>query len=1507
VKKILRIAVYGVLSLILLAFLIAGATQTQFFRDELRSLALARLDSLLVADVHMGVIRGNLVTGFSVDSVSVSVDGVPAASIARINLRYNLFSIPGRTISIGTITLVHPEIHMVRGLDSIWNVKKIVRPTNDEEPAKPFKWSILINRLEIQGGRFILTDSLAMAERPPLDSLREHLHNFSVNNIDLVLKAAISPENKHVVITALRGVCASPQINLHQLSGEFTILRNEVSVRDLRIVTDRSSLALTAEMDRVDLLGGLTIGQLEHSPVRLELRGTPIDLAELQQLLPPLEFLRGTTSLDLGVSGEFGRLKIDRLDLSTGRSQMYWTGMLTHLHRPGDLALDVKLSEGRIHPGDLPVLMPLFHLPDFGSLGMTTLNLEFVGKPDDFKTKVELETTAGTIRTEMAMKIGGASTLEYEGSIAAEHVNPAPIVGDSVLSGSLNWNAVIAGKGVDLGNLASTLDLTIEPSEFRGLTVAPSHVHAEGFNRVLTVNGTLSLGGMTSSLAVKLDQHDKTLPTVALDADVSSLNLADILHNKEFDSDLTLRLLLHGQGASWSTVGGEAALTFSSSRYRDYQIDSSDITLSLDQSVPRHKQLSLESNIADFSLTGAYNLSFVSRLLGYEIQNVRMAVGDRLKTLDSSFIPVIDQQAFRLAGQDLAKEADTIDAEYALQIKDLEPVSVVAGDRRFQGSGTMRGTLRGTYQSLNLDGDLDAKYFVYGNVERGVLLKNTDVTFDLRNLHPVKPMSSASLQLNAKAEEIHINREILDSLAVNVKYGNEFARYSMHTVSDSVVLVDLRGTAKVTEAGIAAAVDSIQLGYRGLVWKNDTSALVAVTSSDVSVHGLSLNHDSSRVRGDARLGPAGAFDAHFSGRRLNLGDLKYFLSTEESGVRGAAFRGSADFDLLGSGTLESPVVRGTLHARDVSFRRVPFGRLDADCSYADTTLHIALQGGKETRGDTLLPSLVIQGAIPLNLSSTATGNRLLEGPISLDIASDGTQLSVLDPLLPSFNELTGFLRCKLLVSGTARHPLYSGSMALENCGFLFVPNNIHYTMDASFEPQGDRIKVVDALIRNVPSDQRSGKKGEVHITGDFLFRDFIPGDFNLNATGALLVVKETSRLTSLSLYGNLFAEFGDGGLQFTGNIDNSLLRGSVIITNSSLVFPPTQTVAEDKTPLSIPVVYVDDTAKAIAREEPSELSAYFGTDSSKGVISSLVEVDSSRSFTEGIHYDLDIEPSGGNTQITMIFNSLTNEELVADIDGKFRVTGDGREWFGDLTVSRAYYNFFKRFDAEGSLHFAGSVLNPELNITATYAGQRTISDSTGQVTENIVVKNVLTGTRLKPKAEISMTIQGEDYDTYNGLKSNDVQKDAIQFVIYGTFPLTAAQRGTAQEDILSTIRGSVTNISAGLLTGALSDYLRNETNSVIREVGIDVGQKQTDLRLSGIAWEGLWQYKGNVLEDPLGNANFSILYSFGSIFNNPSLRNLMFELERKVETNTLSPTNELKRTNSARLFYRFSF
>jgi hypothetical protein len=130
-------------------------------------------------------------------------------------------------------------------------------------------------------------------------------------------------------------------------------------------------------------------------------------------------------------------------------------------------------------------------------------------------------------------------------------------------------------------------------------------------------------------------------------------------------------------------------------------------------------------------------------------------------------------------------------------------------------------------------------------------------------------------------------------------------------------------------------------------------------------------------------------------------------------------------------------------------------------------------------------------------------------------------------------------------------------------------------------------------------------------------------------------------------------------------------------------------------------------------------------------------------------------------------------------------------------------------------------------------------------------------------------------------------------------------------DLGPTARSSLFTGAGSLFTNALSDFLRRETG-FIYSIELSYGTQSSfgeaaDIRLSGPIGDGIWRYGGKILNDPFSNANVSLLYSFGDIFERPSLRNFMFELERKVETSTIGEASDKKQVNSARLFYRFSF
>ncbi len=140
-RKLLRALLYAVVGLVVLLALIAAASQTQFFRDRLRAAAQAQLDSLFTATVYLGPFRGNLVTGFAIDSVSIVVDSEPFVAAERVDLQYNLFQVPGKKISISKLVFVRPAICLLRNRAGSWNFERMLRSaTSDTSTPAPQVW-----------------------------------------------------------------------------------------------------------------------------------------------------------------------------------------------------------------------------------------------------------------------------------------------------------------------------------------------------------------------------------------------------------------------------------------------------------------------------------------------------------------------------------------------------------------------------------------------------------------------------------------------------------------------------------------------------------------------------------------------------------------------------------------------------------------------------------------------------------------------------------------------------------------------------------------------------------------------------------------------------------------------------------------------------------------------------------------------------------------------------------------------------------------------------------------------------------------------------------------------------------------------------------------------------------------------------------------------------------------------------------------------------------------------
>jgi hypothetical protein len=1512
VKKLLKLILYTLGGLLAFVLLLAGLTQTQFFRDRLRAAALERLDSLLDAQAELGELTGDLINGFTIDYISIKVGETHLIVAERLDIKYDLLEIPGRTISVSKLTLVRPSLTLVRGADGEWNFTRMIRSSPGESSGGgSFNWVLRVKSFEIQEATVAMVDSLALADpdHPDPDSTHVEYHDLKLTQFNFSTSAEISKGRLHANIFALSFHSDVPALTLQKLSGDILVTPDSALVKGLEIRTRSSSIKLDATMRDFDLFGGIDLKNLRQNQIEVSLDAHNIDLNELKSFIPALDFLHGAPSVVLEATGEFGNLYVKKLEVKTGQTELYFAGSVLNLHTPERLFLAIKCTQSRVYEPDALALMPTFHLPDFASLGVATLNLEYEGTPVDFKTKFLLETDAGNVHANVGLKIGGEQTLTYKAELLTMDINLARVFSIESIPSKLTGTVEIAGTGVSMETLNAMFKARFDSSEFKSHPLRNTEIGMTAAGRTLHGTFNTEWRGMSAALSASLDDRGSK-PTYTVEGKVKGLNVADIVHDGSYDSDLTMEVNVQGDGLTWDMLNGQFDVALAPSRFGEYKINGSDLRLEIDQRDHASKHLRFESSIADLDLRGAFELDQMGQLIMYEVLSLRSAIAQKFVALDSSLVS--ESRAAELAnrGGTLAQRPIFANAEYTLVLKDLEPVSIVTGNRTFNGTGTLTGSIIGSYDNLKIRGDLELKDFFYGDVESGVLIEDGSARFNIEELRPHHPLASVEADVDIQATQMHINRMQFDSLAIRLSLRNETAHYEARTAFDRNTRLSLAGDASVTQEAVSFVLEELALAYEDYAWKADSNIFVSFNSRGMSIDGFSFRQGVQTVKISGSLHADRSLAVSLVASDLDLRGLKYVMNLDDVEARRPGFEGRLSIVGSAHGTLDDPSYAVSFHADDVFFRTLPFGRVQGELRYANRrlTADVAMEDRRST-GEK--PELTVVGYLPVDLSLGSSNDHLTDEPMSLHIRSDGVQMNILDPLLPTFDQLNGVLRCDLTLVGSPQSPQYRGSISIEECSFLFVPNNIMYTFAGSFKPDGERIRVLDAVVRNIAADRRFGREGEVHLSGDFALRSFKPTDFNLTATGQLLVIKESTRLTRLSLYGSLFIEIGNGGLKFTGTLENSSLRGSLIVRNSSLVFPPTETTPQEQSPFSIPIILVDDTAKVPVRSSPVT-ARYFGvtSDTESRINRYEAENVASRSFLDGVHYNLDVETTGGNTDVRMIFNAATGEELLAYVDGKYLITEDGTRWFGDVTVSRSQYNFYnKHFDADGELRWRGDVLDPELDITAKYEGTRTPPDSAK--TERVVVTVKIGGTRLKPKPEISMTIDGVDYYAYEGAKSSDVQSDALTFILSGAFPLNRSERNNVAQNIGSTAGLSLLTGATSLLTSTLSDFLRTKTgfiNSVeLSYRGEGSLGESADIRVSGVAFSGLWRYGGKILGDPVNNANVSLLYSVGDLFNTASLRNFMVELERRIETTTLNQTVDAKGVNSARLFYRISF
>ncbi len=1503
--RVVKIAGYTGGSLVLLMLLSAGLTQTAFFRDRLRAILASDLSTRLNGTIHIGRIGGNLISGFTIDSLAVASGDETILSTGQITCQYEFFSFFSRNLRLRYLILEQPVFRLVRSSSGKWNFLSVIKG-GTEGGGGTFDMTMSFNDIELKRGTLTLIDSASLAAPGHWDlpSSFVEYHRFSINDLSAQMGAQIAGREISVKLGHASFYSPQSQFELTHFRGDFSISDKGTTARNVIIQSGRSYIELDAFLGGRNILRGLSLDKLAHDSTQVQLRAKNLDLGELRSFIPQVGFLDGSVYLELDAGGEFGNLLVKHLHLGTLGSAINLSGSVRHLNDPRDLSLNMLVGDTKIDPADISKLLRGLELPTFDSVGKISLYAEFSGKPLTFRAKTIAKGEFGSLDIGGEMNLARARPT-YSGTFAAARLNLAPLTGIRKLRTFLTGSGTIRGEGFSLREMNSTLGISVDTCRTAGMAFTTSEITATAAGNRLEATARLRGEGVGAEVRGGADFTDAKMPHYNGTLALTSFDLARLFNNEEYSSSLTVHGMVAGSGHNIDDFDADCDLSLLASVFQGHDVEPQDIHLALDQRNSAEKRLSLRSGIADIDFRGKFDLDLTTAALVHQTNSLIETIKRHALPADSQ---VTETRSAKLIVRPHTLSERKVNCTYSVNIKNLAPLADLFKASPFDANADLRGTLTGTVDELSVTCEGTFGEFYIGSVKGGVLVNDGRLAIELRNLNDYRTLEDLTGRANLTAQSGRLNTKHLDGIHCKIGYKNLSGDFLVSAFVDSNYTILAIGNASVQPHTYVFDFDTLDLRLGVYGWRNEQDVQCRWDFDGFRIMRGTMRRGSEELSLTGVLHSGGIVDLTAALRGFDLAGINALSRNGELSQPGGGFGGVADADLRVTGTTAEPVIAFRALTSKAHFRKTPIGTVTARIDYSNQAAALDITV-RELPADTA-PSLAIRGTLPIDLALSGVKERFPDKQEHIEVISDGFDVGVLDPLLVDFDNLSGTIRSNVILLGTPRDPQYSGTISLNDLRFLFNPNNISYSVAGLLQPTGDKIVFSDLVIRNAPY---KGKTGEAKVTGSILTRNFQLGEFDLLVNGQLLLMTEATRKRIPSMYGTLYTETDPAGIKINGTLDHPFLSGKLRILDANLIFPPAASDRATSSTLALPYVLVDDTSKIVRQER--RISKFYGdtggeeqTEDERGT-----RIQSSP-LLDRIRYNLRVE-TRGITGVKMIFTPATSEELYAELEGEvMAVNSQGTPTiYGEIQVApRSYYNFFKKFDASGKLRFVGQWDNPELDIKATYEGVRQVTEAqivdpvTGAATEpktteqSVIVELAITGPRLNPKLDMNMKVQlrpGAEYvDWSSQAKGGDVQSDVISFIVTGKFrdQLTSKE----QQQIANFGSATGTFFASNLLSGIFSEYLRQEF-SVIRSVDVSYQggsfQEGTNVHITAAAGIGQLRVGGKIFND-IGSTNLTYQVNL--------VRNLFLEIQRKVYSEN---TEDKRLTNEARLYYRFAF
>jgi len=1307
--NVLRGTVYLFFAGLVLFF---AVTRTDVGRDAIRQQLEQRFDDQFGGSIEIDHLDGSLL--YDVEATGIRLldpRGKTVATVDSLRAEPRWSSLATATVSLRSVTLVRPHVHLERDVDGTWTLGQALQGRQIGQGNGVVRTPVDVR---VRNGHVTTSRDGSTPESVRRGWLFDYTRS-EADSVSFDVSITGDPERRELLVHSGSFTLPEQGLSLRSASGTVTTSRGEWTVgnADIRLANTHIRGGGSFEPAR---------SEAGEPSFDVQLSESRIDNGELRRISPRFP-LRETLTVQGRVGGRPDRVILNELSVAHNQSALSIEG--TAEGYPDSVNVDVDVPQSTLRPADVAAVWPKGHSEIARAIGSITFSGHAAGTLqwwDTRKTTLDLEggvevvSEEGSVGGTWSIKRGEASRIEYQTSFETEDLNLEPLTGRPSLESELNGRVDLSGQGSTWETVSGSGTVHLDSSRVGSVPLIQAegklgidHQGAEGQFEVQHSNGGTVTGRATMDAS-------STSPTVGVEASLQDLDVSRWIPGVG-STALSGAVTAEAQGTTLQTATGrvDVALDSSSLGRKDSTVSlpPQETSVRLNPASSNDARLEVQGTIASVAIDGpVVSSAFWSAGCQWWTSLRRTATEALDKPLARSS-PREDRTEVEFgteAGNPFVSRTRTAfsSENRSSPVKLDGSISIHRMDllqRWWSSAPDQASSLRSSIEltmgpdSVQMAGTLSAESLRRG----GASVTGLQGTYELDATGADPSSKTVRLSASARADTAQVQNRPVARPSLSFELKDQTGRFELQTGSSEAVRSLRFGTdIELSTDWNRLDVNELTIATESSIWALSAPGTVFAYADALRFDELGLQSTHPRSEALQTIHVQGLF----SSRRgdtlsVNMQDVSLFPFSQLAGLSkplGGQLHGRLAF----TGGWSQPQVESNLTVNRLSYDRRVIGRLAVQSDMAsdrpDVRLHAnltrvpssvdSLRGSPEVPGGprTVEPSrLQMTGRLRLPGSPPTRGAR---DPIDMQVDVERADLFFFEYIFDeTVGQTNGYTTGSVNVGGTFSDPVFDASLELRKGQFTLPEFGLSYNISGSVD--------VDDRGIHPRSVTLSDEEGSATVDGSILFNEYQYFSFDLSASLEELLIIDVPTAENSPFYGTIRTS---GPVSLSGPLTDAALRAPNAQTtpDSELFIPASRANVSSESGF---IVFADSTGR---------ISTPDSLDRRDNILEERPE--GTPSFVDGLDLNINVVAPEGTT-VHLVFDPLARDVVTAQASGRVQLQRQSGDFsvFGSLLLDDGTYQFtagevFSRnFSIQGgTITWDGDPRNAQLDIQAQY-------------------------------------------------------------------------------------------------------------------------------------------------------------------------------------------------------------